>query len=126
MTWITPFDAAMSVAVTVDVPLMTTFPSTTAIVILRPSTVAASARVTTVDDGTLPAITWYVRTLVSSSLLARSFSRSAAGILANASSVGASTVNGPGPCNVSTRPAAVSAVARVLNVPAATAVATMS
>jgi hypothetical protein len=46
--------------------------------------------------------------------------------LAKASSVGAKTVNGPLPLSVSTRPAACSAVARVLNWPAATAVSTMS
>ena len=49
-----------------------------------------------------------------------------AGSLANASSVGANTVNGPLPFSVSTRPAACSAAARVLNDPAATAVSTMS
>jgi hypothetical protein len=49
-----------------------------------------------------------------------------AGSLAKAASVGANTVNGPGPLRVSTRPAALSAVARVLKLPAATAVSTMS
>ncbi len=49
-----------------------------------------------------------------------------AGSAANASSVGAKTVNGPGPCSVSTNPAAVAALRRVPNEPAALAVATMS
>ena len=50
-----------------------------------------------------------------------------AGSLANASSVGAKTVNGPLPFSVSTRSAAAcSAFASVLNDPAATAVSTMS
>ena len=48
------------------------------------------------------------------------------GSLANASSVGAKTVNGPGPLSVGTRPAAVRAAASVLNDPAPTAVSTMS
>jgi hypothetical protein len=48
------------------------------------------------------------------------------GSLANASSVGANTVNGPAPFSAGTRPAAVSAAARVLNDPAPTAVSTMS
>ena len=48
------------------------------------------------------------------------------GNLANASSVGAKTVNGPAPLRVSTRPAAFTAVTSVLNDPAATAVSTMS
>src|SRR5688500_18744397 len=49
-----------------------------------------------------------------------------AGSLANAASVGANTVNGPGPLSVATRSAASSAVASVLNEPASTAVSTMS
>ena len=44
----------------------------------------------------------------------------------NASSLGANTVNGPGPLRVSIKPAAVNAVASVLKLPAATAVSTMS
>jgi hypothetical protein len=46
--------------------------------------------------------------------------------LAKASSVGAKTVNGPALFKVGTKPAAVSAAARVLNDPAPTAVSTMS
>ncbi len=49
-----------------------------------------------------------------------------AGSFANAASVGAKTVNGPGPLRVSTRPAALTAVTSVLNWPAPTAVSTMS
>src|SRR6478672_4489615 len=49
-----------------------------------------------------------------------------AGSFANASSVGANTVNGPAPFSVSTRSAAWSAFASVLNDPAATAVSMMS
>jgi hypothetical protein len=56
----------------------------------------------------------------------RSASKSAFGILAKASSVGAKTVKGPFPLSVSTRPAAPKAVAKVLNEPAPTAVSTMS
>jgi hypothetical protein len=48
------------------------------------------------------------------------------GNLANASSVGAKTVNGPLPFSVSTKPAAVTAAANVLKLPAETAVSTMS
>src|SRR5690606_8603159 len=54
------------------------------------------------------------------------FSTVPAGSFANAASVGANTVNGPGPLSVSTRPAASSDAARVLNWPAATAVWTIS
>ena len=49
-----------------------------------------------------------------------------AGSLAKASSVGANTVNGPALLRVSIKLAAVSAAARVLKVPAATAVSIMS
>ena len=49
-----------------------------------------------------------------------------AGSFANGSSVGANTVKGPAPFSVSTRSAAWSAFASVLNDPAATAVSTMS
>ena len=55
-----------------------------------------------------------------------SISRVPAGSFANASSVGAKTVNGPLPLSVPIRSAAASAFARVLNDPAATAVSTMS
>ena len=48
------------------------------------------------------------------------------GSLANASSVGAKTVNGPAPLRVSTKLAALIAVTRVLKEPALTAVSIMS
>ena len=48
------------------------------------------------------------------------------GNLAKASSVGANTVNGPLPFKVSTKPAALTAATRVLKLPAATAVSTIS
>jgi len=53
-------------------------------------------------------------------------SRVPAGNLANASSVGADTVNGPLPLRVCTSPAACNAAAKVLKLPAETAVSTMS
>lgn len=48
------------------------------------------------------------------------------GNLAKASSVGAKTVKGPGLFNVSTSPAACTAVTNVLKLPADTAVSTIS
>ena len=48
------------------------------------------------------------------------------GNAANASSVGANTVNGPSPFKVSTRPAACTAATNVVKDPAPTAVSTMS
>ena len=48
-----------------------------------------------------------------------------AGSFANASSLGAKTVRGPGPDNVSTQSAALTALTNVLNDPAAIAVSTM-
>ncbi len=66
---------------------------------------------------------------VSLALSAKNASSFAFGILAKASSVGANTMNGPGPFSVSIRPAAVNPVAKVLRLPAQpalTAVSTMS
>lgn len=48
-----------------------------------------------------------------------------AGSLANGSSVGANTVNGPSPFSVSTSPVASSEAASVVNDPVSTAVATV-
>ncbi len=48
------------------------------------------------------------------------------GNLAKASSVGANTVNGPGPSSGTTRSPAVSAVTKILNRPSLVAVSTMS
>ena len=59
--------------------------------------------------------------LVSLGISFRSASTVPAGNLAKASSVGANTVNGPGPFKVGTRPAAVRAAASVLKDPAETA-----
>src|SRR6478735_6903442 len=76
---------------------------------------------------TFPGTTWYVRIEVRSpwGSLSR-VSTVPAGSLAKSSSVGANTVNGPSPLRVSTRPAAWRAAARVVKLPAATAVSTMS
>src|SRR6478735_1117453 len=60
-----------------------------------------------------PAITWWVRILVSVALSLRTALRSLDGILANASSVGAKTVSASAEFSVSTRPALVTAATRV-------------
>ena len=77
---------------------------------------------------TRPGTTWYLRIATSFALFSgfKRLSTVPAGSLAKAASVGAKTVNGPGPFSVSTSPAAWSAAARVWNEPAATAVSTMS
>ena len=129
MMWMTPLEHSMSVVVTLAPSTMT--PSVpTLMVISAPLTVGtlAPSMVTTVLAITLPETTWYVRMPVSLALFSGLMSSSTvpAGSLAKASSVGAKTVNGPGDFMVSTRPAAPSAAARVLKVPAPTAVSTMS
>ena len=93
-----------------------------------PLTVLTSfpSRVTTVSASTFPETQWYVRIEESWGMSFNSASTVPAGSLANASSVGAKTVNGPALFNVGTRPAAVKAAASVLNEPALTAVSTMS
>ena len=74
---------------------------------------------------TFPGTTWYVRTAVSFGLSLSRFWIVSAGILAKAASVGAKTVKGPLPLRVSTRPAAFTAVTRVLKEPASMAVSTI-
>ncbi len=58
-------------------------------------------------------------------MFSRSPSTVPAGSLAKAASVGANTVNGPGPCSVSASPAAFTAATSVLKLPASTATCTM-
>src|SRR4029078_8473908 len=60
-----------------------------------------------------PATTWFVRIWVSVALSARPLFRVSAGILANASLVGANTVMAGAEFSVSTRPAALTAVTSV-------------
>ncbi len=91
-----------------------------------PSTESAEVRLTTWSEVTLPETTWYRRTCFRAAGSASRVSSVPAGRAAKAASVGAKTVNGPGPCSVSTNPAAVAALSRVPNEPAALAVATMS
>ena len=65
-------------------------------------------------------------TVVNSSLLSCTALSTAAGSLANAASVGANTVNGPGPRSVSSRSAVTTTPASAVNTPDKRAVATMS
>src|SRR3954449_4776384 len=91
-----------------------------------PATLSALVSFTTWSAVTLPLTTWYSRIFLRASGSLSRPSTVPAGSLANASSVGAKTVYGPAPLRVSTSPAAVAAVSRVLNDPAAAAVSTMS
>src|SRR3954447_590387 len=91
-----------------------------------PATLSAVVSFTTWSEVTLPLTTWYSRIFLTASGSLSRPSTVPAGSLAKASSVGANTVYGPAPLRVSTSPAAVAAVSRVLNEPAAVAVSTMS
>src|SRR4249919_3649831 len=91
-----------------------------------PSTEAAEVSPTTLSDVTEPETTWYSRIFLSAAGSLRRPSSVPAGSAAKAASVGAKTVKGPLPWSVSTRPAALTAVSRVLNEPASVAVSTMS
>src|SRR4249920_2440789 len=91
-----------------------------------PSTDVAEVSPTTLSDVTEPATTWYRRTFLRAAGSLRRPSRVPAGSAANAASVGANTVKGPVPWSVSTRPAALTAVSKVLNEPASVAVWTTS
>ena len=130
ITCITPLEASMS-AVTTFAELIETVPMSSLTVTSAPLTVATFRSLAPMRSEliTLPGITWYVSTAVRVSVSARSCSAvspRAAKALANASSVGANTVNGPSPCKVSTNPAAWTAATRVGNWPAETATSMMS
>src|SRR5665811_1622159 len=72
-----------------------------------------------------PDATWYVSILVSSFLSCNKLSNAPEGSFANAASVGAKTVNGPGPLSVSTRSAACTAFTSVVKFSASIAVSTI-
>ena len=101
ITWMTPFDAGTSASTTLASLTMT--PSAT--VNERSSSLTAVAVMpsVTADAGTEPETTWYSRISVSVALPS-TVSNAARSIpaAANASSVGANTVNGPVPWSVST------------------------
>ena len=99
ITWMTPLDAGTSASTTFA--SLTITPSPTAKDKSSPFTAAADMPSVTADDGTAPDTTWYSRMSVSVALPS-SLSSAARSIpaAANASSVGAKTVNGPSPCNV--------------------------
>src|SRR5664279_1818749 len=91
-----------------------------------PSTDVAEVSPTTLSAVTEPETTWYRRIFLRAAGSLRRPSSVPAGSAAKAASVGANTVKGPLPWSVSTRPAALTAVSRVLNEPASVAVSTMS
>src|SRR6478735_2184077 len=92
----------------------------------EPSTDVAEVSPTTWSAVTAPETTWYRRIFLRAAGSLSRPSRVPAGSAAKAASVGANTVKGPLPCSVSTSPAAVAAVRRVLKEPASVAVWTMS
>ena len=66
-------------------------------------------------ESTLPEWTWWVRIVVKSPVgSSNNWAISPSGNNANAASVGAKTVNGPSPFNVSTNPAATTAASSVV------------
>src|SRR5215213_5899979 len=128
MTWMTPLDALTSAVLTVALSTFTARPLAS-IATELPSTVLAAVFLPLMSLAmTLPGTTWYVRIFVSCALFSglSRFSTVPAGSFLKASSVGAKTVNGPGPLRVSTRPAAFTAATRVVKLPFDAAVSTMS
>ena len=99
ITWMTPLDAGTSASTTFA--SLTITPSPTVKDRSSPLTAAADMPSVTADDGTAPETTWYSRMSVSAALPS-TVSSAARSIpaAANASSVGAKTVNGPSPCSV--------------------------
>ena len=133
ITWITPLSANTSVEMMValltftqaDTGAIQPLPSRTLKVRTLPCSVLACPAFTSAAI-TFPAITWSLRRPANFSLSFSKLSKVPAGSLAKASSVGANTVNGPGPLSASTNPAAFTAATKVLKLPAATAVSTIS
>src|SRR5450631_1460160 len=126
-TWITPFDWTTSGIVTwamppdsslsmIMLPLLVavSVPPETSVSVALPPPASIAFEIAALSI--LPATTWYVSTLVSAGLFSglSSVSTVPAGSAANASLVGANTVNGPGPFSVATRPAALTAATSVV------------
>jgi hypothetical protein len=125
--WITPFEAEISVLVTVAESLIVVVFPVVLILIVEDSTVFDVVRVTIFDALTVPEITWYLRILDSVSLFSglRRLASTPAGSLLKASLVGARTVNGPLSDKVSVKSAALMALTRVDRVASELAVPTM-
>ena len=104
-------DAGTSASTTFASLTMT--PSPTVNVRSSPLTAAATRPSVTAEDGTSPATTWYRRMSVRAALPS-SVSRDARSMpaAANASSVGAKTVNGPSPCSVDSSSACTTAATK--------------
>merc|ERR1719160_1919249 len=127
MTWMTPLLHMISALTTFAVFTMTVA-SSMVLVSSGPATVVAFMPLLRSLLSTFPETTWYVRMPASSgiarsaSAVRPSFSRAAVKAL----SVGAKTVKGPALFIVVTSSACVSAAAKVVKLPAALAVSTMS
>ena len=109
ITWITPFDAGTSAVTTLASLTFTPSAFTVKVSVSELTAVAVIPSVKS-EDITLPGTTWYVKmsasVAISSTVLNADKSTPAA---ANASSVGANTVNGPAPLSVDTSSACATA-----------------
>merc|ERR1719362_1788875 len=113
---ITPFVAAMSAAMTLELPLMMTPAEEDRTNTSSPCSVFTfCVAFRSLLNTAAPDTTWYVRMLTSLSLFLGSdkLSSVALGSLAKAALDGAKTVKGPLPCSAATRPPAFSAVTSV-------------
>src|SRR5215213_1964324 len=125
MTWMTPFEVITS-GVTTRALFRKTFESLTRTRTFLPFNVSMEERSTTSAARNSPAATWYRSTDLSFDLLRSSAFSFRSGTFANAESVGANTVYGPGCFSTWTRWARFSSFVSVLKLPAPTAVCTMS
>jgi hypothetical protein len=123
--WMMPLLALMSAATTLLSLTWSPPPAVAVKLTFSPSIVVAEPSVAACAAVTRPLTTWYSSTFLSSAGSAPSASSVAFGTLANASSVGAKTVNGPSCESVPARPACLTRLTSVLKSPAATAVCTM-
>ena len=109
MTWIVPLLARTSVFTTFVEPFRKTDPPRTWMLIFGPASVFVDLSFTTLAAVTLPLTTWYRSTRRRAFGLTASCWSVAFGTAANAASVGAKTVSGPGAESAPTRPARLAA-----------------
>ena len=126
MMWTTPLDASTSAVVTLALLIKMSLLTVLTVTVL-PSTVLSICMSMRSLACTAPLATWYVSRSTSCALFSglSRLARTPLGRAANASLLGAKTVNGPLPERVSTRPPALSAATRVERSGVATARSTI-
>ena len=113
ITCTTPLSAIISATVTIALSIITPL-SLIETINSVPFNVIAIIPSDRSVESTEPDTTWWVRIAVNRSMSASTASRVPSGNASKAASVGANTVNGPSAERASTKPAAITAVSKVL------------